>query len=128
MTALFDYIFYRIYKFFKERGDNVPETKGILILSMIQFLTLFDLVVFVRMIYPFPLPEKIYIIPFVALPAIINWLRYERNFDLSKLDNRWNDEDKMMKTRNGWFIILYLLVSFLIPAVHGYIEHNLKLI
>jgi hypothetical protein len=126
--TLFDYIFYRIYKLFKEKGDNAPETKGTLILSMIQFLTFLDIVVFVRIIYPFSLPDKLYIVPLVALPGVINWLRYERNFDIGQLDVKWKDEEPEKKIRNGWIIGIYLVVSFLIPAVHGYLEHNMKAI
>jgi len=128
LQSFFDYIFYRIYKFSKERGDNAPETNGTLLLSLMQFLTILDIIVFVRIVYPFPLPAKIYIIPLVALPAIINWLRYERNFDIDQLDVKWKDEQQKKKVRNGWFIGIYLVASFLIPAVHGYLEHNLKVI
>jgi len=125
---LFDYVFYRIYKFSKERGDSAPETNGILLLSLIQFLTILDLVVLIRIAYPFLLPGKIYIIPLVALIAIINWLRYERNFEMGQLDVQWENEEQKKKVRNGWFIGIYLVVSFLIPAVNGYLEHNLKVI
>lgn len=128
LQSFFDYIFYRIYKFSKERGDSAPETNGTLLLSLMQFLTLLDIIVFVRIAYPFPLPGKIYIIPLIALPAIINWLRYERNFDMEKLHLKWKDEDKTKKVRNGWLMGIYLVVSFLIPAIHGYLEHNLKAI
>ncbi len=123
---LFDYIFYRTYKFSKDRGDIAPSTNGTLLVSLMQFFTLLDIVVFVRMIFPFPLPTKILILPFLALPVIINWLRYERKFDPQKLDNRWRDEKRKNKTRNGVLIVTYLLISILIPVVHGYLELNLN--
>lgn len=128
IQSFFDYIFYRIYKFSKERGDTTPTTNGILLLSLMQFLTILDLLVFIRIFYSFPLPSKWYIIPLITFPAIINWLRYERNFDIEKLHQRWQNEDKKKKVRHGWLISLYLLVSFLIPAAHGYLEHNLNVI
>jgi len=127
-SSLFDYIFYRIYGFFREKGDNVPETKGSLLLSLIQFLTILDVMVFVKVIYDYRFPTKYYFLPLLILLGVINWLRYERNFDIQKLDNQWRNEDREKRTRNGWLIGLYLLISFLIPAVYGYLKVNLKVI
>jgi hypothetical protein len=128
IQSVFDYVFYRIYKFSQERGDRTPETNGTLILSLIQCLIILDLVVFIRIFYPFPLPNKIYIIPIVALPAVINWLRYERNFDFENLDIRWKHEEARNKIMNGWLIVLALIFSALVPVLHGYLEHNLRVI
>ena len=128
MLSLFDYIYYRIYKFFEEKGDNVPETKGSLILSLIQFFTLLDILVFVRMIYEFPLPKKVFILPVIISLAVINWYRYERNFEIKTFQDQWRNESLEKKRRNGWLIGLYLLLSFLVPALHGYLKHNLNAI
>jgi hypothetical protein len=128
LQSFFDYIFYRIYKFSKARGDIAAQTNGTLLLSLMQFLTILDIVVLIRIVYPFPLPGNVYVIPLIALPAIVNWLRYERNFDIGILDLKWRDEDQRKKLRNGWFIGIYLAVALLIPVVHGYLEHNLKVI
>ena len=125
---IFDYTFYRIYKFFEERKDVAPDTKGALILSLMQFLTILDIIVVIRIGYHFPLPGKLYIFPLMALPAIINWFRYERNLNIESLELKWKSENQRRKIRNGWLISLYLLISFLIPAVSGYLEHNLKVI
>jgi uncharacterized membrane-anchored protein len=128
IRTLFDYIFYRVFSFFRDKGDNSPETKGVLILSMIQFLTFLDVVVFIRIIYPFSLPDTLFIIPLVVLPAVVNWFRYERDFDIKSFDDKWENEGQKEKNRKGWWICLHLLASFLIPAVHGYMEHNLRII
>lgn len=129
MLSLFDYIFYRIYGFFKEKGDGIPETAGSLLLSLVQFLTILDVMVLVKVIHDYPFPTtKYYFLPLLILLGVVNWLRYERNFDIEKLDNQWKNEDQKKKVRNGWFIGLYLLISFLIPAVYGYLSVNLKVI
>ena len=47
---------------------------------------------------------------------------------MGQLDVQWENEEQKKKVRNGWFIGIYLVVSFLIPAVNGYLEHNLKVI
>lgn len=125
---LFDYIFYRIYGFFKERGDNVPDTKGSLLLSLIQFLTMLDIMVFVKIIHDYPFPTEYYFLPLLILLGVINWYRYEHDFDIENLDDQWKNEERGQRIRNGWLIGIYLLVSFLIPAVYGYLHVNLKLI
>lgn len=120
---LFDYIFYRIYKFFRDRGDGIPETAGSLLLSLIQFLTILDIMVIVKMIYDYPFPDnKYYFLPPLILLGVINWFRYEGNFDVSQLDAKWKDEEQSKKVKNGWLIGLYLLVSLFIPAVYGYLK------
>ena len=53
MLLLIDYVYLRIYQFFKDRGDNVSEFNGTLILSH---------------------------------AGLINWYRYERDFDLNGLE------------------------------------------
>lgn len=128
MISLFDYIFYRIYKFSKEKGDFAPETNGSLLLSLIQSLTILDIMVLVRMIYDYPFPSKWALAPVAILIAVLNWYRYEKIMEIEELEKRWGGEDRTKRIRNGWFIGLYLAMSFLIPAVHGYLEHNLKVI
>lgn len=128
IISLFEYIHYRVYKFFKGKGDNISEFTATLVLSIIQCLTLLDIIVIIRIFYAFPLPEKIFILPIIIISGAINWYLYERDFDMEKLDTRWGGEDKKERVRNGWLISLYLLFSFLIPVTLGILEHNLNLI
>lgn len=128
LLLLFEYIHYRVYKFFEGKGDNISEFTATLVLSIIQCLTLLDILVITRIFYEFPLPEKIFILPIIFISGAINWYLYERNFDIEKLENRWGGEDKKKQIRNGWLIGLYLLLSFLVPVISGILEHNLNLI
>lgn len=128
MISFFDYIFYRIYKFSKEKGDFAPETNGSLILSLIQFFTVLDIIVFIRLFYQFPLPDKLFVLPVIIGLGVLNWYRYERKIDIEQLACRWKDEEQSKRTRNGWLIGIYLVVALLIPAVYGYLHVNAKLI
>jgi hypothetical protein len=79
--------------------------------------------VIVKMIYDYPFPDnKYYFLPPLILLGVINWFRYERNFDISQFDIKWKDEEEKRKIKNGWLIGLYLLISFLIPAMYGYLK------
>jgi len=42
MIVVFDYIFFRIFSFFREKGDSVPETMGTAVLTLMQVLIVID--------------------------------------------------------------------------------------
>lgn len=125
---LFDYIYYRVYVFFLVKRDNVPETKGTVVLSILQFFTLLSLVVVIRFFWEFPLPHKFYIIPLALLIGAWNWYRYERNFEIKSLEEQWKDERPSDKRRKGYLIAAYTAFVVLFPMVIGYLKHNLGLI
>src|SRR5690606_35968952 len=123
VQVLFDYTFYRIFNFFRDRGDGIPETAGTLLLSLMQFLTILDIMVIVKMIHDYPFPDnKYFFLALLILLGVMNWFIYERNFDIGPLDDKWKDEKKNRKVRNGWLIGLYLVLSFLFPIVYGYLN------
>lgn len=121
---LFDYIYYRIYSFFLSRKDNVPETTGWMLLSLMQFLTIIDTIFIIELIYSFPIPSKFAFLPLLIVLGIFNWYQYERNFDKKGFEMKWKDEEEKKKIRNGWLIGIYLLISFLFPVTLGILEHN----
>lgn len=128
MKFIFDYTFYRIYAYFKSKNDNMPETKGSFILSLIQFLTILDLMTLAQLFYSFENPPKYYALIVLLLFGIINWYIYEHNFDEEKYDKQWENENKTQKTKRGWLVVIYLLGSFLLPVIYGILKHNLDLI
>ena len=82
--------------------------------------------ILVKVIYDYPFPTKYYFLPLLILLGVINWFRYERDFDTNTLDIQWKNEEKEKRLRNGWLIGLYFVMSFLIPALYGYLHVNLK--
>jgi len=126
--SLFEYIHYRVYRFFKEKGDNVPEFKGTMVLSLIQSFTIMDIMVGVKLIHDYPFPSKFWFLPLIIVAGIVNWYLYEREFDAEKIQSRWGNEPSTKRIKNGWLISLYLLVVLLIPPVYGYLHVNAKLI
>jgi hypothetical protein len=130
MLSVFDYIFLRVHQFFKERGDNIPDTKGTSVLSLIQFLTVFNLMDLARLVGDFAFPSKFgFFLPLIIIIGAVNWFRYQRDVDVQpKLEIRWKEEDQGKRVMRGWLISVYIIVSFLIPVMLGYLEHNLKAI
>lgn len=115
----FDYIFYRLYKFSKDKGDNAPETNGSLLLSLMQLLTILNAMAFVRMIYYFTVPSKWTILPIAILIAVFNWYRYEQSIEVEELEKIWAGESKIKWIKNGWFIGLYFVLMFLLVILIG---------
>jgi hypothetical protein len=70
ILSLFEYIHYRVYGFFKEKGDNVPEFKGTLILSLMQFLTVINIVFIIQLIYNFSIPSKFAFLPLLLTSSV----------------------------------------------------------
>ncbi len=129
ILTLFDYVFFRIYRFWVDQGDIVPETKGFLFLSLIQFLTLLDIVALIQHFTGYDnMISKLTFAPILVGIAFINYFRYYKDFDSKDWIGCWGDEPKQTRIRNGWFIGLYLLMALLFPVVYGYLKHNLHLI
>jgi len=128
MMKLFDYVYYRMYLFFLIRKDNVPETTGWILLSLLHFFSLLTMVSIIRFILEFPLPHKFYIIPLAILIGTLNWYRYERNFEIKSFDEQWKDEKPSDKKRKGYLIAIYTAFVVLFPMVIGYLKYNHSLL
>lgn len=127
MTSLFDYIFYRVYKFYQKR-DGTPAIYASGVLSVMQFFLLLSTLAIVRLLVDFPIPQKYFIIPIILLLIGINWFRYEQNFDFKKLDSRWGEENGNQRKRRGWLLVVSLISLILFPILIGVLKHNLGII
>lgn len=128
MLNLFDYIYYRIYTFFLKQRDNVPETKGSVLLTALQCFTLLSGVALLTLVWDFSLPPKIYLAPLIILIGVFNWYRYERNVDIEEFNDKWKDETSSERKKRGWLIVTFFIVVVLIPVSIGVLRHNLGLI
>lgn len=116
VASLLDYIYYRVYNFFTERDDSIPEFSATLVISLFQFLVLIDCMFVVKIFYDYAFPNKFAFLPILIVLAVFNWNRYERSQKIHKLTNQWKNENNKQKRMHDWFIGLSLLISFLIPA------------
>jgi hypothetical protein len=125
MIDLFDYIFYRVYKFYQKR-DSTPAIYASAVLSLMQFFSLLSILAIVRLFYDFPIPQKYFIIPIILILIGINWFRYERDFDFKKLEGRWREENCRQRRQKGWLIVVSLITIVLFPILIGVLKHNLN--
>ena len=125
---LFDYIYYRIYVFFLARKDNVPETTGWILLSLLVFATFVSVIFLMSLVFYHSIPSKWHFAPILILIGLLGWYRYERDFDIEKYTSQWGDEPLIRKRKKGWLIVVWFVVVFLIPISIGVLRHNLGLI
>lgn len=124
----FDYIFYRLYKFYIGQGSSITHTYAAGLVSVLQFFSLLTIVALLSFIVNIDLLNKYYSL-FVIIPLMVyNWYRYERDFNIEKYESRWRDEPKPERRKKGWLIVAYFAVVVLIPVSIGVLRHNLGLI
>lgn len=119
MIKLFDYIFYRWFRLYA-KNDEDPKMSASVILSAYQLLTIINIVLFGSVFLGFEYPGEGYIYILIVLFYVINYFRYERNFDVSKLDEQWGSEPKNKKRLHMVLMIAYLVITFVTPWVYGF--------
>ncbi len=123
-----DYTFYRVCNFYKKKKDSEAEITSILILSILQFFTIFNIFIFVRIFWEYSIPTNFSIywfLPLIILFPIINWNKYVKPKKYVEYRRLWKDEDFKHKKRRGVLIVIYLAISLLIPIIYGFIRHNI---
>ncbi len=124
----FDYIYFRICDFYKKRGRSTAENTSMLILSLVQFYIFLDLLILLRIIWEYPIPNtfnKFWALPFVLLFPIMNRRKYLKANKYREFRLKWKDENHSRKKQNGIIIVLFILLLILIPILYGVIRQNI---
>ena len=127
IMKLFDYLFYRVYSFYKRKRDKNPDWMGALVISLSLFLTLLSIVTLSTTVSNIeinnnvkPLALLLMIVIFVPI-----WIRYSKEDFIQGLVTFYKDEEVSIKRLRGWLFISYLILVLLIPISIGYMRHNL---
>lgn len=127
---LIDYIFYRVYSFYKDKKDSTPVAMGCLVLSMMLLLSVLSLSVTSNLIFRTKLEKyanKPLIVGAFLLTLFVFWKRYKKEKIIALLTERYKGEIDSLKRRRALYIAFYILVVLLTPIVYGYLKHNLKM-
>lgn len=130
MYAVFDYIFFRTYDFYKRRNSDIPLDRGIQLLSIIQGVLLIDIIMIVDFFENINNREVVnkYILGFPVAIAllVINEIRYKRmgkKNQFAPFYERWGGEDEILRKRKGVIIVLLpVLLLFGIPVLLWFIK------
>ena len=128
IMKFFDYSYYRICNFYKKKKDSSAEMTSSLVISLMQFFTVLDLFILVRVFWEYPIPgnfSKYWFLPLIIIFPIINWNRYVKAKKYREFKGVWKTETGKEKRKKGWCIILYLILSIAIPILYGIIKQNL---
>ena len=119
MVNFFDYLYYRICKFYYKNGGSNPKITALVILALIHFFNLLSLLAIVRWIIDIKIEiNKLYAIPIILLILVIDGLRYNKyNYDV--LNNKWADEKLGKKIKKGYLVISYVFFSIIACFILG---------
>jgi hypothetical protein len=112
---LFDYVYYRIFKFYEGFNESGPWAFGIPAMAMSQYfiLLILDRVLYLLNITNFYFFEgnKEYLI--MTAIFTFNFIRYYWLIPYPILNERWHDENRKRKMLGGMFSLLYLFGSLI---------------
>ena len=123
---LLDYLFFRVYSFYKKKKDSTPIWMGCCVLSVLIGLNLFCFVVFLSVVLKIEFYLDKLAIIFIAITSLLLlWRRYNKDDFIQNLASRYKEESLNKKKLRGWLFVIYLIVVFAIPISVGYMRHNL---
>jgi hypothetical protein len=125
IMLVFDYIFYRAYKFYSNRTDT-PEIYGAGIVFIIQGGLLFSVYVIVTYFVDTPIESREYFIPFVFALLALNWRRYVGTTRVEYCNSVWKGESKETRLVRGWLIVFGFALSLAFPALIGKLIFELQ--
>ena len=125
---MIDYVFYRVYSFYKKNRDSIPLAMGCFVLALLLFTTMLGIIIIIQIIIKEQiLINKVVIVIFMFFSAGLFWRRYKQPNVVSILNERYANEKPVNKNWKGVLIVLYTVITILIPVVYGVLKHNLKM-
>jgi hypothetical protein len=122
MYAVFDYVFFRVYDFYKRKNSDIPIDRAIQMLSIIQGTLLMGIIMivdFFETVINREVANKYIIgVPVAIAILIINEIRYKRMAKKNQFAlfyERWENEDKILRKNKG--IVIVLLPVFLLFGI-----------
>ena len=119
MMIIFDYIFYRWFKLYKDRYEDADDYASLMV-GAFQILFLINVISFGSTFLGLKRPHERYILVAFIVIFIINYLRYERNFNIEKLEKRWAGQSSKLVRLHWILMIVFLIVGIFAPFIHGY--------
>lgn len=114
--TFFNYIYYRVYSLYKNKWkDDAPKLYAVALVSLMQGFNLGIIFILGALFLGVELEFKriYYLITFTIL-VIFNGVWYNWFKTYEKLSLKWNYEIKTKKVRNGFLIVVYIIISFIL--------------
>ncbi len=121
----FDYIYYRVYSTYQKWREPDPWIYASILVALMQFLNLLVIYLIVDELINTSTNLKPVIVVLIVALIGLNFQRYSKVKSFEKLKDLWKEEQKEIKKKKGWFIVLYIITSVLLPIAYGLIKHNI---
>lgn len=122
-----DYLFYRVYKFYGKKRNELPVLRGCIVLMLLVFSTLLTISSIIEIFFKTPelIVEKYIMVVIMLLMLYLLWRRYGNREYVVEIEERYKEEELNMKRIRGWLFMMYLILMMLIPISVGFLRHNL---
>lgn len=121
----FDYIYYRVYSTYQKWREPDPWIYASILVALMQFLNLLVIYLIVDELINTSTNLKPVIVVLIVALIGFNFQRYSKVKSFEKLKDLLKEEQKEIKKKKGWFIVLYITTSVLLPIAYGLIKHNI---
>jgi hypothetical protein len=102
---------YRVCEFYLKHRGTSPEGTAIIIVTLMQFLNIFSIYDILSIITQKKLSVgKGTILAVIVLLLFLNGRRYYK-FDYGMLKKKWAEPGGQEKTKRGYLVILYIIIS-----------------
>ena len=126
---MFSYIYYRVYSFYENR-DSMPRLYGLLILSMIQSLSVFNISIITELLFGsdllFFINSKIVVGGMFFTALVVNTMFFKEE-SINEYKLKWGEDIRNKRILKGFLVLALILFSVGFPMLIGGLRHNLGL-
>jgi hypothetical protein len=127
MIKIFDYLFFRVYAYYKKKYSHLADVYAESIVSGLQFLLVMNFLIVVNfiMIKYFDIAifskatKKAIFIPMIFALYFLNNIRYKKQVNFNKLESLWGSESKIEKTKRFWLLVLFFISATGLMVILG---------
>lgn len=124
MKNLFDYIYYRVCKFYF-KTDGISGQRAIIVISMLQTITLANIcIIFIKYFLKkesvIAFSKQISYLGLIIFFILNFYNHYKYKNKYLSLRDKWKDEALIMKNRNGWLVVLALIIPWIVLFFLGF--------
>jgi len=122
---ILDYLFFRIYRFYKKKRDATPVFMGCAVITILTTFNCYDLIVIISLLKKETLNIPKYLVwIFMIIPMLFCLVRYKDNKTIKKIEDQYSKFSSRYHKKRDYFIVIYIILTFLIPLLYAYLKHN----
>jgi hypothetical protein len=121
----FDYLYYRTYFAYLKKNDSDPWIYATNLVALMQTFNLLAIYTLVQKIQNKQPINKIVFVIIALLLIGLNYYRYQKIKPYNKLCDLWINDDKGTRMKKGILIVLYIILSVLLPVLYSFFRQFL---